>query len=142
MTPEDLMESFYLDARVFARRLTELHSVDAASIADMTFSAFCEVWDREGRREAAAPVPGWGLSEKEEAAAVLAGDRDILNGYKRQAEAGDPESARRVAELLEFVAEEEAERWWRLAAKLGDRDAIDYLMDEVVDSFSTPHEGK
>ena len=108
---------------------------------DEVFSAFCGAWDREGH-QLAAPVPGRGLTEKEEAASVLAGERDILNEHKRRAEQGDAESARRVAELLELTGNEDAERWWRLAAELGDRDAIDYVMDEIVDSASVPFNRK
>ncbi|MEV0035214.1 hypothetical protein [Streptomyces sp. NPDC050804] len=141
MPHEDLLESLRQDARVLARSLTGLGHADAAAAADealdQVYSVFRGAWDREGRCEATAPVPGWGLSEKEEAAAVLAGDHDVLDEYKRHAEQGDAGAARRVAELLEVVDEvAKAEQWWRLAADLGDPDAIDYVDDFVSNGSS------
>ena len=44
------------------------------------------------------------------------------------AEAGDPPSARRAAELFELAGDKnQAADWWRRAAALGDLDAIDYV---------------
>ncbi|WP_435581528.1 hypothetical protein [Amycolatopsis thermoflava] len=47
---------------------------------------------------------------------------------RRYADEGDATAARRAAELSDLLDNEEAaERWWHLAAALGDQDAIDYV---------------
>lgn len=44
-----------------------------------------------------------------------------------------PRESRRIAELLEFLdRDEEARRWWEIAALRGDRDARDYL--DILDA--------
>lgn len=55
---------------------------------------------------------------------------DELAEALQHAEAGDPSSARRAAELLELVEDfSAAQTWWHRAAALGDRDAINYVRD-------------
>lgn len=53
---------------------------------------------------------------------------DELAQCLKRGEAGDPDSARRAAELFELVENfGEAQKWWNRAADLGDPDAIDYV---------------
>jgi hypothetical protein len=55
---------------------------------------------------------------------------DRLHYYRTFAEKGEATSARRVAEILEFLGRaDESEAWWRHAARLGDPDAIACLED-------------
>src|SRR5262249_31667559 len=55
-----------------------------------------------------------------------------------RAEAGDPSSARRVAELLELAGHDAvAAIWWGRAAQLGEPDAVDYV-EGVLTRDSSP----
>ncbi|WP_037306943.1 hypothetical protein [Amycolatopsis orientalis] len=68
-----------------------------------------------------APVPGnrVTLDQKKE-----------LDQLQEQARGGDAASARRAAELHELLDDmNTAATWWRLAAKLGDPDAEDYVRE-------------
>ncbi|MDV7215777.1 hypothetical protein [Streptomyces prunicolor] len=82
---------------------------------------------RFGSLQAAGPDSGQGLSEREEAVAVSGGDHTVLDRYREEG-VRHAASARRAAELLELIGDDEsAGRWWRTAARLGDPDAIDYV---------------
>lgn len=155
-------ESLRMDADALAR---EVNAIDEAAVLRRVFASLdvpatvdvgASVPGRPVR--AAGPCPG-----SQPAAAEATGESSdsevdhhaddaerspVLSGFPREvrrcirdAEAGDPSSARRVAELLELAGHDsEAAVWWHLAAKLGDLDAIDYVRD-ILDGDSLPLEG-
>ncbi|MDT0467516.1 hypothetical protein [Streptomyces gibsoniae] len=91
-----------------------------------------------GSLAAAGSAPGRGLSAAQEAQALAAGDHTVLDRYLREGSQGHATSARRAAELLEAIGDNESARsWWRTAARLGDEDALDYveafLFDHILD---------
>uniref|UniRef100_UPI003F49238F hypothetical protein n=1 Tax=Saccharothrix espanaensis TaxID=103731 RepID=UPI003F49238F len=56
-----------------------------------------------------------------------------LHYYMKFARRGDGASARRVAEIMEFLGmEDESKAWWSAAAALGDPDAIDCMDYEIA----------
>ncbi|MEU3950394.1 hypothetical protein [Streptomyces sp. NPDC029526] len=116
------------DAQALARSMNDAemqqlrNEIFAADSASESSAA-----GRSGSLRAAGPAPGRGLSEREEAAAVSGGDHTVLDRYREEG-VKHAASARRAAELLELIGEDEsAGRWWRTAARLGDPDAIDYV---------------
>ncbi|MEU6591774.1 hypothetical protein ABZ923_21560 [Streptomyces sp. NPDC046881] len=83
---------------------------------------------RVGSLAAAGFAPDQGLSAAQEAQAMAAGDHTVLDRYLREGSQGHATSARRAAELLELIGDNESARsWWRTAARLGDEDALDYV---------------
>ncbi|MFD4190804.1 hypothetical protein [Amycolatopsis thermoflava] len=75
-------------------------------------------------RATSARSPAW----RPVPATALGQAQAELELYRRYAHEGDAEAARRAAELYDLLDNEEtAEQWWRLAAALGDQDAIDYV---------------
>ncbi|WP_116210279.1 hypothetical protein [Streptomyces olivoreticuli] len=102
--------------------------------------------ERAGRHQAAGPpgaVPaGAGTAEHlRHATAAISELVDLLGVEEGLTGA----QARRAAELLELMdADEEAVRWWKLAAELGDADAVDYLAlleEEGTSSAQKPARG-
>ncbi|WP_148088815.1 hypothetical protein [Saccharothrix texasensis] len=84
--------------------------------------------------------PEEGRGRPDDAFALTLTREERLHYYAKYAQRGDPSSARRVAEILEFLGEEEeSAAWWLRAAHLGDPDALDYLQ-ELVDTTESDSE--
>jgi hypothetical protein len=152
-------ESLRIDADALAR---EVNAIDEAAVVRRVFASLDALANVDvgasvpGRPVGAAgPRPGdqpdateatgessdSDLDDDAERSPGLSGLTSELRRCVRGAEAGDPSSARRVAELLELAGQDaDAAAWWYLAADLGDPDAIDYV-SEILDRDSPPSEG-
>jgi len=133
----------------------EVDALDVASLTRTVIVSIRALTDADagasvpGRPHGAAgPLPGSaGYSGKEANDEFLRGQQkevhaaeisDELHRCVRCAVAGDPSSARRVAELLEVAGFDElAALWWGRAAELGDPDAADYLEEILGKDSST-----
>ncbi|MEU4740588.1 hypothetical protein AB0G02_08975 [Actinosynnema sp. NPDC023658] len=122
---DQILDGTDVDA-ILSRTFAAFHTIDgncSSTTPEVLPDSQCAV----GRASAPSEIDSYVDGEKDQ---VL---RE-LDMWRSRAVEGEAWSCRRTAELLEVLdRDEEAIKWWRLAANSGDLDAQDYVK-EILDN--------